>query len=186
MKKFSGWIYEIRYFYLQQMMRPLTPKAQAVWHYIMNCANEVYWNFPILLSLPKIAADCHMSESSAKRARQELIDKYYLVCEPQGGSRPSAYTLLSNLRPGYPVMMPSVREELGEAFDPSMAFSPLATIHWPPPKPPGVQVAVEDAEDSTERRICDGQPSGHPRNVALQKSEKALRRAGKKKRRHRT
>lgn len=204
MRKFSGWISEITYFYRQQMMRPLSPKAQALWHYLMNRANEVYWNFPMLLSLPEIAAGCHMSDSAAKRARRELIDKYYLACEPQGGSRPSAYTLLSNLRPGYPVMMPSVSEELGEAFDPSMAFSPLATIHWPPPTPPGVQVAadlptepldpqdhavppvMQEFEDPTGRRSQDAKPPSHPRYIALRKSEKALRRAGKKKRRRRT
>lgn len=182
MSKHGGWIPETVYFYKQQTMRPLSTKAQALWHYLMYRANNVHWTFPIILRLGEIAAACDFSIASAQRAREELAKNYYLVYESRGGSRSAAYTVLSNIYPGQAVQAGDPpKEELGlEKFNPAAAFFSLADIH------------DQELYDNDERSSHDtDKPAGkrhvpHVRKVALDKSQEAVRRSRKKKRRRRT
>ena len=55
MDTLGGWLSEIRYFYKRQVSQPLSPCAQALWHYLMWRANGVFWQFPLRLSVPELA-----------------------------------------------------------------------------------------------------------------------------------
>jgi len=95
----SGWITEIRYLYLQMMIRPLTPQAQALWHFLMQKANAIFWEFPLVMRAEELAGGCGMSLTTFKRTRAELADKRYILWESQGSNRPAHYYVFSNVHP---------------------------------------------------------------------------------------
>lgn len=96
----GGWLSEIRYFYKRQVAEPLSPHAQALWHWLMWRANNVFWQFPLRLSVMEMAGGTKMSQTMVKKARSELIRGGYLVHEAYGGSRPGGYWLMSCVSPG--------------------------------------------------------------------------------------
>lgn len=100
MDTLGGWLSEIRYFYKRQVSQPLSPCAQALWHYLMWRANGVFWQFPLRLSVPELAGGTRMSVSMVKKARAELIAGGYLVHEAYGGRSPGGYWLMSCVCPG--------------------------------------------------------------------------------------
>ena len=71
---------EIRFFYKRQVFHPLSPHGQALWHYLMWRANEVFWQLPLRLSVPEIAGATHMSAAMVKKARTELEKSGYIRC----------------------------------------------------------------------------------------------------------
>ena len=89
---------EIRFFYKRQVFHPLSPHGQALWHYLMWRANEVFWQLPLRLS-----GATHMSAAMVKKARTELEKSGYILTETYGGSRPAGYVLLSCITPGKPL-----------------------------------------------------------------------------------
>lgn len=95
----SGWITEIRYLYLQMMIRPLTPQAQALWHFLMQKANAIFWEFPLVMRAEELAGGCGMSLTTFKRIRAELAEKRYILWESQGSNRPAHYYVFSNVHP---------------------------------------------------------------------------------------
>ena len=100
MDTLGGWLNEIRFFYKRQVMLPLSPHAQALWHYLMWRANNVFWQFPLRLSLAEIAGGTKMSASMVKRARGELTKGGYILHEAFGGNKPAGYWVLSCIKPG--------------------------------------------------------------------------------------
>ena len=96
----GGWLNEIRYFYKRQVTEPLSPNGQALWHWLMWRANNVFWQFPLRISVPEISGGTKMSETAVKRARAELVKGGYLVHEAYGGNRAGGYWLMSCLSPG--------------------------------------------------------------------------------------
>ncbi|WP_143555527.1 helix-turn-helix domain-containing protein [Selenomonas ruminantium] len=100
MDALGGWLSEIRFFYKRQVSAPLSPQAQALWHWLMWRANGVYWQFPLRLSVPEIAGGTKMSESMVKKARAELTEAGYILHEAFGGNKPAGYWMLSCIRPG--------------------------------------------------------------------------------------
>lgn len=103
MDTLGGWMSEIRYFYLMQARRPVSVPAQALWNYLMYRANGVWWAMPMALRAGEIQGAMGMTETSFKRARKELEKNKLLVVEPQGGSRPSHYYVMSCVNPGMAV-----------------------------------------------------------------------------------
>lgn len=103
MDALGGWISEIRYFYIRQLAFPLSPHAQALWHWLMWKLNSAFWCQPIKLSLAELAGGTKMSPSMVKKARAELIEGGYIIHEPMGGARPASYLMLSCIRPGLPI-----------------------------------------------------------------------------------
>jgi len=103
MNTLGGWVAEIRFFYKRQVFYPLSPHGQALWHYLMWRANEVFWQLPLRLSVPEIAGATHMSAAMVKKARTELENSGYILTETYGGSRPAGYVLLSCITPGKPL-----------------------------------------------------------------------------------
>ena len=91
---------EIRGFYMLQMRTPLSPNAQALWHYLMYRANAAWWSMPLMLRSDELMGAVKLTRASFKRARQELIAGGFLVLEPQRGRQPSRYYLTSCVRPG--------------------------------------------------------------------------------------
>ena len=100
MDTLGSWLGEIRYFYKRQLASPLSPQAQALWHWLMWKANGVFWQFPLRLSVPEIAGGTKMSESMVKKARAELTEAGYILHEAFGGNKPAGYWILSCIRPG--------------------------------------------------------------------------------------
>lgn len=100
MDTLGGWLNEIRFFYKRQVMLPLSPHAQALWHYLMWRANCVFWQFPLRLSLYELSGGTKMSTSMVKRARAELMDGGYILHEAFGGNKPAGYWILSCIKPG--------------------------------------------------------------------------------------
>ena len=96
----SGWIGEIRSFYINHPRRPLSISSQALWHYLMFRANEVWWHQPITLHMHEIGGAIGMSDTNFKRARQELVENNLLLHETQSGNRAPSYVLLSNITEG--------------------------------------------------------------------------------------
>ena len=96
----GGWLNEIRYFYKRQVAAPISPHAQALWHWLMWRANNVFWQFPLRLSVPEIAGGTKMSTAMVKRARAELVQGGYLLHEAYGGNRAGGYWLMSCVCPG--------------------------------------------------------------------------------------
>ena len=118
MDSVGGWISEIRFFYKRQTLYPLSPHAQALWGWLMWRANEVFWQFPLRLSLAEIAGGTRMSVSMVKKARHELVEGGYLLHEKYGGRNMAGYCLLSCIRPGTLVMPKAQkggRQELAQA-----------------------------------------------------------------------
>jgi hypothetical protein len=108
----GGWLNEIRFFYKRQVFHPLSPHGQALWHYLMWRANEVFWQLPLRLSVPEIAGATHMSAAMVKKARTELEASGYILTETYGGSRPAGYVLLSCITPGKPLeIKPKIAEK---------------------------------------------------------------------------
>ena len=93
----KGWMNEIRSFYINRPKRPVSVKGQALWHYLMYRANEVWWRQPLSLHLKEIAGAISMSETAVKSARQELVNAGLLLHEEQGGSRAPHYYLMSSI-----------------------------------------------------------------------------------------
>lgn len=96
----TGWMSEIRSFYINNPRRPLSISAQALWHYLMYRANELWWHQPITLHMHEITGAIGMSDSNFKRARQELVENHLLLHEIQTGNRTPSYVLLSNIVQG--------------------------------------------------------------------------------------
>lgn len=91
---------EIRNFYINRPKHPVSVKGQALWHYLMFRANEVWWHQPLTLHIKEIAGAINMSETGVKTARQELIEAGLLLHEEQGGSRAPKYYLMSSISVG--------------------------------------------------------------------------------------
>lgn len=106
----GGWIGEERYFYINLVLRPLSPNAQALWHYLMYRANGAFWQFPIYLRTAEIIGAVGLSRSSFIRARQELLDSEYICCSEKRG-KPTGYALMSNIRYGCLMQPRRKREE---------------------------------------------------------------------------
>lgn len=100
MDTLGGWLNEIRFFYKRQVMLPLSPHAQALWHYLMWRANNVFWQFSLRLSLAELAGGTKMSVPMVKRARAELTESGYILHEAFGGNKPAGYWVLTCIRPG--------------------------------------------------------------------------------------
>lgn len=105
---------EIRFFYKRQVFHPLSPHGQALWHYLMWRANEVFWQLPLRLSVPEIAGALRMSTAMVKKARRELEENGYILTETYGGSRPAGYVLLSCITPGQPLEIKPKRNDIAE------------------------------------------------------------------------
>ena len=105
----GGWIGEVRYFYTNLILRPLSPNAQALWNYLMYRANGAFWQMPIYLRSAEIIGAVGLSRSGFLRARQELLDNEYICCSERRG-KPTGYALMSNIRSGC-LMQPRRKKE---------------------------------------------------------------------------
>lgn len=93
-RKRGNWVTQERYFWPRLALAPLGADAIAVWHYMAYRANSTYWIFPLRLALGEICGALRISETSFKRARDELSEGgyiYHFVC---GGRAKGEYILL--------------------------------------------------------------------------------------------
>jgi len=96
----SSWFKENDAFYRSQALRPVSAKAQVLWHYLMYRANGAFWQFPLRLSEHELSGGTQLSLSSVKRARGELALAGYLCYEPGDRGHAAAYRLKSCVNPG--------------------------------------------------------------------------------------
>lgn len=95
----TGFITEFRFFHQMQPVRPVSARAQALWHYLFYRANAAFWQFPLQIQLNEMAGALRLSRSAVIRSREELRDSGYLLYEHDPGKRAIKYYLVSNVRP---------------------------------------------------------------------------------------
>lgn len=93
-RKRGNWLVQERYFWSRLALEPLGADAVSVWHYMAWRSNAVFWTFPIRLSLGEICGALRISETSFKRARNELSAGGYLYHFAVGGRAKGEYILL--------------------------------------------------------------------------------------------
>lgn len=89
-----NYIKQINEFYSRLYVYPLSARAQAVWHYLLHCANSALWRQPLAIRASLVMGATGLSKRQYYDALHELIDGKYIDVERQSGSTPSLYTVI--------------------------------------------------------------------------------------------
>ncbi|RWZ54564.1 DnaD domain protein [Halobacillus fulvus] len=88
-----NFIKAINAFYDQQEYNPLSSGAISLWFGLMHVNNKARWREEFSAPMTVLCMKTSMSESSIRKARQELVEKGYLTFVSRGGNQAPVYQL---------------------------------------------------------------------------------------------
>lgn len=90
-----NYIRQINAFYNQIEINPLSSSASILWHTLMHINNKARWveKFSVAVSVLRVKSG--LTESTFKRAREELKKRGYIHFQSQGGNRAAMYQIVN-------------------------------------------------------------------------------------------
>ncbi|MRG87644.1 helix-turn-helix domain-containing protein [Salinibacillus xinjiangensis] len=94
-----NYIKEINAFYIITQTNPLSPSASAsaslLWHTLMHINNQTRWKPSFTVAVSILKTKTGVSESTIKRARDELQTKGFIHYHSRGGNQAAEYQMVS-------------------------------------------------------------------------------------------
>ncbi|WP_100010163.1 DnaD domain-containing protein [Lentibacillus sediminis] len=86
---------EINAFHVAQETNPLTTAAAHLWSVLMHVNNRAGWKKEFTVAASLLAIKAALTDSTFKRARQELQEKGYIKFTSQGANKAAVYEMVS-------------------------------------------------------------------------------------------
>lgn len=90
-----NYIREINAFYDHMEWNPLSASAVTLWHALMHMNNKTMWAGSFTVAGAVLRIKSGLTESSFKRARNELKEKGYIDFEPSKNRKAPTYKMIS-------------------------------------------------------------------------------------------
>lgn len=112
-----GFYNEFDTFILSQETMPMNLSSRMLWLVLFQRANRHFWNGALHYSTRELASSLKVSESTIKRARNELVENNFLLYDRGTSIRHSGqYLLLSAVSHG-DVIVPRAQTMINKAGD---------------------------------------------------------------------
>ncbi|MCA0970827.1 DnaD domain protein [Halobacillus litoralis] len=89
-----NYIKAINSFYDHQEFNPLSAHAINLWHGLMHVNNKSRWKEEFCVSMTVLCMKTGISESSARKARKELVEKGYITFTSREGNQAPLYQII--------------------------------------------------------------------------------------------
>lgn len=109
-----NYIKEINAFYDHMEWNPVSPSAVNLWHALMHINNKAMWKETFTVAGNVLLIKSRLSESSFKRARNELQSKGYIHYIPGKSGQAPTYKMISLCKDRSYHTSPTSIHEVGE------------------------------------------------------------------------